>query len=61
MKALLDQCVNRGLYGDQSATIRHFVNIGLERLIEQGRIIDSPLMAAPEGSNDKTNQGGDEA
>jgi Arc/MetJ-type ribon-helix-helix transcriptional regulator len=48
MKALLDQCVNRGLYGDQSATIRHFINAGLERLIDQGRLIDSPIPAPSE-------------
>ena len=45
MKALLDQCVNRGLYGDHSATIRHFINVGLERLIDQGRIVDSSVLA----------------
>ena len=42
MKALLDQCVSRGLYGDQAATIRHFVTVGLERLVDQHRLFDIP-------------------
>jgi hypothetical protein len=44
MKALLDQCVKRGLYGDHSATI---INVGLERLVEQGRIVDSSVLSPP--------------
>ena len=47
MKALLDQCVNRGLYGDHSATIRHFINVGLERLVEQGRLVDLSVLSPP--------------
>jgi hypothetical protein len=46
MKALLDQCVSRGLYGDEAATIRQFVSQGIERLIDQHRIIDSPNIAS---------------
>jgi hypothetical protein len=57
MKALLDQCVNRGLYGDQSTTIRHFINIGLERLVEQGRLVDSPLIQA-RSADAKNEEGG---
>jgi hypothetical protein len=45
MKDLLDQCINRNLYGDQSATIRHFINVGLERLVKQGRLIDTPALS----------------
>jgi hypothetical protein len=48
MKALLDQCIARGLYGDQAMTVRHFVTIGLERLVEQGRLAD-PTLAPPPG------------
>ncbi len=44
MKALLDQCVSRKLYGDEAATIRQFINDGLERLIAQRRIIDVPIV-----------------
>jgi hypothetical protein len=43
MKALLDQCIARGLYGDQAMTVRHFVTIGLEHLVEQGRLVDTRL------------------
>ncbi|GIQ75944.1 hypothetical protein BraRD5C2_43870 [Bradyrhizobium sp. RD5-C2] len=46
MKALLDQCVARKLYGDEAATIRQFINDGLERLIGQRRIIDAPTVAS---------------
>lgn len=46
MKALLDQCVGRKLYGDEAATIRQFINDGLERLIDQSRIIDTPTVAS---------------
>jgi hypothetical protein len=46
MKALLDQCIQRNLYGDQAATIRHFINAGLERLVEQHRLIDVPTVAS---------------
>jgi len=52
MKALLDQCVERGLYGDQATTIRYFITIGLERLIDQHRIIDVPVASSP--STDET-------
>jgi hypothetical protein len=45
MKSLLDQCVVRKLYGDEAATIRQFINDGLERLIDQRRIIDVPNVA----------------
>jgi hypothetical protein len=45
MKALLDQCVARKLYGDEAATIRQFINDGLERLVGQRRIIDAPTAA----------------
>jgi hypothetical protein len=46
MKALLDQCVSRKLYGDEAATIRQFINDGLERLVDQRRIIDVPIVAS---------------
>jgi hypothetical protein len=45
MKALLDQCVARKLFGDEAATIRQFINDGLEKLVEQRRIIDAPTVA----------------
>jgi hypothetical protein len=45
MKALLDQCVARRLYGDEAATIRQFINDGLEKLVDQRRIIDAPTVA----------------
>jgi hypothetical protein len=32
MMALLNQCIARGLYGDQAMTVRHFITIGLEHL-----------------------------
>jgi hypothetical protein len=46
MKALLDQCIARNLYGDQAATIRQFIHSGLERLVDQHRLIDSPTVAS---------------
>jgi len=46
MKTLLDQCVGRKVYGDEAATIRQFINDGLERLIDQRRIIDAPAVAS---------------
>jgi hypothetical protein len=46
MKALLDQCIARNLYGDQAATIRQFIHAGLERLVEQNRLIDVPTIAS---------------
>jgi hypothetical protein len=46
MKALLDQCVARKLYGDEAATIRQFINDGLERLVSQRRIVDIPTLAS---------------
>jgi hypothetical protein len=45
MKALLDQCVARRMYGDEAATIRHFIGSGLERLIDQSRLVDIPSVA----------------
>ena len=56
MKTLLDQCVSRGLYGDEAATIRHFINQGLERLMDQHRIIDVPTVAN-NPSTDETQDG----
>jgi hypothetical protein len=41
---LLDQCVDRKLCGDEAATIRHFINIGLEHLVDQHRLIDIPAL-----------------
>jgi hypothetical protein len=46
MKALLDQCITRELYGDQAMTVRHFITIGLERLVEEGRLLDPPITKA---------------
>jgi hypothetical protein len=46
MKALLDQCVARRLYGDEAATIRQFITDGLERLVDQRRVIDAPTVAS---------------
>jgi hypothetical protein len=45
MKVLLDQCVSRSLYGDEAATIRHFSHLGIERLLDQHRLIDVPTVA----------------
>ena len=56
MKNLLDQCVSRGLYGDEAATIRHFINLGIERLLDQHRIIDVPNVASS-ASTDETPDG----
>jgi hypothetical protein len=53
MQALLDQCIARQIYGDEAATVRHFINVGLERLIDQHRIIDVPS-AASSPSTDAT-------
>ena len=47
MKTLLDQCIARGLYGDQAMTVRHFVTIGLEGLVAQGRLVDYGLGPTP--------------
>ena len=57
MKALLDQCIARGLYGDQAATIRYFINAGLERLVDQGRLIDVPTLRVPSDSGGKDGEG----
>jgi Arc/MetJ-type ribon-helix-helix transcriptional regulator len=57
MKALLDQCIARGLYGDQAATIRHFISAGLERLVDQGRLIDLPTLLVPSDSGGKDGEG----
>jgi hypothetical protein len=46
MKALLDQCIARNLYGDQAATVRQLIHVGLERLVEQRRLIDLPVLPA---------------
>jgi hypothetical protein len=56
MKALFDQCVARNLYGDQAATVRQFINVGLERLVDQNRIIDLPSITLPT-SSDETREG----
>jgi hypothetical protein len=56
MKALFDQCVARNLYGDQAATVRQFIHVGLERLVEQNRLIDLPIIASP-SSGDETREG----
>jgi hypothetical protein len=53
MKALLDQCVARKLYGDEAATIRQFITDGLERLVGQRRIIDAPTVPGS-GLTDET-------
>jgi hypothetical protein len=42
MQALFDQCLDRALYGGEAATVRAFITMGIERLIEQRRIIDTP-------------------
>jgi hypothetical protein len=47
MKALLDQCVARGLYGDPAMTVRHFVTLGLEQLVVDGRLIDIASVPKP--------------
>jgi hypothetical protein len=53
MKALLDQCITRNLYGDQAATVRQFIHAGLERLLDQHRLIDAPIIGS-RSSTDKT-------
>jgi len=57
---LLDQCIDRGLYGDQAMTVRHFVIVGLERLIEQGRLADSrmPTPAPKSGATNGDSESG---
>jgi hypothetical protein len=61
MKALFDQCLARNIYGDQAATVRQFVNTGLERLIDQGRLIDVPGLVTPitskDGESDEKKEG----
>ena len=51
LKALLDQCVRRQWYGDEASTIRHFITIGLERLIDQHQLIDEPTAADRPSTN----------
>jgi hypothetical protein len=61
MQALLDQCINRRLYGGEAETVRHFINAGLERLVDQGRLIDTPTIApaseATDGEDTETKDG----
>ena len=57
MKALLDQCIARKLYGDQAATVRQFINAGLERLIEQNRLIDVPGLTVATANPDEKEDG----
>ena len=45
MRALFDQLVARNLYGGNSAAARHLITIGLDHLVEQGRLSDAPTVA----------------
>lgn len=54
MRALFNQLVARDLYGNEnSAVARHLITIGLEDLVQQGRLIDLPT-AASAPSTDET-------
>lgn len=57
MKALLDQCIARNLYGDQAATVRQFIHVGLERLVAQNRLIDLPSIAVSPASDESRDEG----
>jgi hypothetical protein len=46
MRSLFDQLVARNLYGGNSAVARYLITIGLERLVEQNRLIDPPTVAS---------------
>jgi hypothetical protein len=59
MKALLDQCISRDLYGDQAMTVRHFVTIGLEQLVQQGRLIDTRLGPVVSEGADRRDESGE--
>jgi hypothetical protein len=46
-RALFNQLVARKLYGEEkSAVARHLIMIGLDRLVEQNRLIDLPTVAS---------------
>ena len=43
---LFNQLVERGLYGEDNSSVgRHLIMIGLDRLVEQSRLIDLPVAA----------------
>jgi hypothetical protein len=45
-RALFNQLVQRGLYGEDNSSVgRHLIMIGLDRLVEQSRLIDLPAAA----------------
>jgi hypothetical protein len=53
MRTLFNQLVARDLYGNEnSAVARHLITIGLEDLVKQGRLIDAPLPAPREATDD---------
>lgn len=58
MQALFDQCLARRLYGGEAATVRAFISQGIERLVEQGRLIDTPAipLSPPPTTDDKTKE-----
>jgi hypothetical protein len=42
-RALFNQLVERKLYGEDNSSVgRHLIMIGLDRLVEQNRLIDLP-------------------
>lgn len=46
-RALFNQLVARKLYGEDNSSVgRHLIMIGLDRLVEQGRLIDLPSAAS---------------
>jgi hypothetical protein len=45
-RALFNQLVARKLYGEDNSSVgRHLIMIGLDQLVEQGRLIDLPSAA----------------
>jgi hypothetical protein len=48
MQALFDQLVARKIYGEEKAPVaRALIMMGLERLVDQRRLIDTPNIASP--------------
>lgn len=57
MRALFNQLVARKLYGDDNSTVaRQLIIAGLERLVEQRRLVDNPF--ATIGPDDTEETGG---
>ena len=46
-RTLFNQLVERKLYGEDNSSVgRHLIMIGLDRLVEQNRLIDLPTVAS---------------